>query len=377
MTRYGFISTYPPTRCGLATFTVSLANALAGPGDDPAVVVRLLEDDDDAALAPEDASRVVAVVRSNDPSSHRSAARALGGCDVVIVQHEYGIFGGEDGDHVISLLEALEVPAIVVLHTVLSSPTAHQRHVLERVAALASAIVVMTDHALRILVTGYDVDPSRVSVIAHGAPVPSMLSVHHRGPVARVLTWGLLSPGKGIERGIRALSALQLRGIQAEYVVAGQTHPKVRTHSGETYRDELAGLSRALGVEDSVRFVDRYLTDDDLAALLQSSDVVLLPYESHEQATSGVLVEAIAAGVPVVATAFPHAVELLTDGNGTVVAHDDVAGMVDALETILTAASTRQAVAQPRMRGGSGLSWAQVAAHYSALAGRLRTRQAA
>jgi glycosyltransferase involved in cell wall biosynthesis len=168
-----------------------------------------------------------------------------------------------------------------------------------------------------------------------------------------------------------------MRGLATEYVIAGETHPKVRAHSGETYRESLAGLARALGVRKSVEFVDRYMTDDDLSVLLHSADAVLLPYESHEQATSGVLVEAVAAGVPVVATAFPHAIELLSDGAGIVVPHDDLAGMADALESILSTQSASTAASEARPRGGTGLSWPQVATRYAALAGRLRAVQAA
>ena len=377
MTRFGFVSTYPPTRCGLATFTRSLARALTGPRDAPASIVRMLDPGEDAGLVPEDAGRVVAVVRTDDTDAHRAAARALGDCDVVIVQHEYGIFGGDDGEDVIGLLEALDVPSIAVLHTVLPSPTANQRRVLERVAALATAVVVMTDHALETLVANYDVGAARVSVIPHGVVQTADPSLHHRGTVPRILTWGLLSPSKGLERGIRAVALMNMRGFTAEYVIAGETHPKVRAHSGEEYRESLAGLARALGVRRSVEFVDEYMTDEALGELLGSADAVLLPYDSHEQATSGVLVEAVAAGVPVVATAFPHAIELLSDGAGIVVPHDDLDGMAAALESVLTADRASSGLPDARPREGAGLSWPQVATRYAALAGRLRAVQAA
>ena len=377
MTHFGFVSTYPPTRCGLASFTRSLAKALTGPRDAPPSIVRMLDPGEDPGLVPDDAGRVVAVVRTDDPSAHRAAARALSGCDVVVVQHEYGIYGGADGEDVIALLEALEVPSIVVLHTVLPSPTPNQRRVLERVAALAAAVVVMTDHALETLVANYDVDGGRVNVIPHGVVQTPDRGSHHRGSVPRILTWGLLSPSKGLERGIRATALLKMRGLETEYVIAGETHPKVRAHSGEAYRESLSGLARALGMRRSVQFVDRYLTDADLSGLLGSADAVLLPYESHEKATSGVLVEAVAAGVPVVATAFPHAIELLTDGAGIVVPHDDLAGMADALESVLTSERAPGEAPEPRPRGGAGLSWPEAAMRYAALARELRAVQAA
>ncbi|GAA1975785.1 glycosyltransferase [Microbacterium pumilum] len=378
MTRFGFVSTYPPTRCGLATFTVSLARAVADPREAPPSIVRVIDADEDWRTSPQEVGRVVAAIRADDLASHRTAARALDGCDVVIVQHEFGIYGGEDGAQVIGILEALRVPAIVVLHTVLPTPSVNQRRILERVAGLAAAVVVMTDHALETLSANYAVDPARVHLIPHGVAYAPGHAPHHRGTVRRILTWGLLSPGKGLERGIRALALLRMRGVSAEYVIAGQTHPKVRAHSGESYRESLAGLGRALGVDDSVVFVDRYLTDDDIAALLASADAVLLPYESHEQATSGVLVEAVSAGVPVVATAFPHAVELLgdDDGLGVAVRHDDLAGMADGLEAIFTAPGTKEGPGS-RPRGRVGLTWAQVAARYAELSARLHAVKAA
>jgi glycosyltransferase involved in cell wall biosynthesis len=376
MTRFGFISTFPPTRCGIATFTLSLAKALTQDPDDSVKILRLLDEADAAGEVPEDFGRVVAEVGTADSAAHRAAAvRSLGDCDVVIVQHEYGIFGGDDGDHVISLLQALEAPAIVVLHTVLASPSAHQREVLERVTSLANAVVVMTDHALRILRDVYQVDMSRVQVIPHGVAPASAHARHTRGTRPRILTWGFLSPGKGIERGIRCLALLRTRGVQAEYVVAGETHPKVRAKSGEAYRDELAGLARALGVEDLVTFEGHYHSDDAVADLVDSADVVLLPYESREQATSGVLVEAVASGVPVVATAFPHAVELLADGVGTSVPHDDLAAMAAAIEEILT--KDPGEIDGRQARAGTGLTWPQVAERYAALARRLEVRRAA
>jgi glycosyltransferase involved in cell wall biosynthesis len=358
---------------------MSLARALARAGEATPSIVRILDAGEDAGVVPDDAGLVVAEVRGDTSAADRvRAVQALRGCDVVMVQHEYGIFGGEDGDHVISMLRALEAPAIVLLHTVLASPTPHQRAVLEQVAELASAVVVMTDHALGILASTYDVDLARVTVIPHGvAAATTAQPVHRRGSVPRVLTWGLLSPGKGIERGIRALALLRKRGVNAVYVIAGETHPKVRTHSGEAYREDLAALAQSLGVDDAVQFVDRYLSDDALEELLGSADAVLLPYDSHEQATSGVLVEAVAAGVPVVATAFPHAVELLTDGDGTgkTVPHDDLGAMTDALHTILAARGTTDRL--PAGHGGTGLIWPEVAERYLALARRIRMRRAA
>lgn len=371
--RFGFLSTYPPTRCGLATFTRSLAHAVAGRHPDRATVVRVLDEAEAPEPAPESNVRIAATLRAGDAASLQNTARALNRCDVVVVQHEYGIYGGPDGAEVLDVLEALRVPVIAVLHTVLPQPSPGQRRVLERVVELATATVVMTERARETLQASFRADRDKVLVIPHGATVAPRHSLSHRSPSPTILTWGLIAPGKGIERGIAAFAALRDRGVDARYVIAGQTHPKVLAHAGEAYRESLVALAHELGVAASVQFVNRYLTPEDLAGLLSAADAVLLPYDSHEQATSGVLVEALAEGAPVVATAFPHAVETLTGTAGIAVPHDDVHAMTLALERVLQRSEARRA----SRRSGSGLSWPEVADRYLELAERLRAERAA
>ncbi|WP_341997896.1 glycosyltransferase [Microbacterium sp. LWH7-1.2] len=370
---FGFLSTYPPTRCGLATFTRSLATAITDPRSARSVVVRVLEPGDEMVPSTDPGVRIPCAMRADDADSHVRAARSLNRCDAVIVQHEYGIYGGADGDDVLAVLSSLRVPVITVLHTVLHQPTAGQRQVLERVVSLSTAAVVMTERARETLVTSFRVDSAKVHVIPHGAAVLPRHSVHRRAASPTVLTWGLIAPGKGLERGLRAFAGLRARGVDATYVVAGQTHPKVLAHSGEAYRDSLIGLARDLGIEASVRFVNEYLSAEDLAALLGGADAVLLPYDSKEQATSGVLAEAVAAGVPVVATAFPHAVETLTGSAGVAVPHDDLAAMTSGIERMLRLGDESRA----SRRDGRGLSWSDVAERYLELVERLLAERAA
>ena len=240
MTRYGFLSTYPPTRCGLATFTEALSGALAGHATRDATIVRVLDSPDDRP-DPIVVGRIPTTreLFAGDPASLSASVRALEQCDVAIVQHEYGIYGGHDGDEVVTLLRMLETPTIVVLHTVLAVPTRHQREVLESVCESAAAVVVMTENARDILMRTYRVRPMAVHVIPHGVPVQHATSGQKRNSTKRVLTWGLISPGKGLEWGIRAISELAELGSPVEYVIAGQTHPKVLAHEGERYREAL------------------------------------------------------------------------------------------------------------------------------------------
>jgi polysaccharide biosynthesis protein PslF len=368
---FGILSSYPPTACGLATFTAALANGLSANGA-RVQVVRVADDDRRAT------ERVVGELVNGSPASVAAAAELLNQFDVAVIQHEYGLYGGPDGDEVLEILGGLRVPSIVIAHTILSQPTPHQRAVLVEVAAVADRIVVMSEAARARLCTTFDVDPTRVVTIAHGAAIPAVRAAGRPTSTARptnarptMLTWGLIGPGKGIERMLDAMPALHRLPMRPCYLVAGRTHPKVLAAHGESYRDARIEQARRLGVADSVRFDDDYRDMASLNALIASSAVVVLPYDSTEQVTSGVLVDAIAAGKPVVATAFPHAVELLSSGAGIVVDHDDPDAMAGALRRVLLEPGLAARMAAEASRLAPALGWPVVAQAYLTLARRL------
>lgn len=369
-TSYALLSTYPPTQCGLATFAAALVAHLPRPGDQVAVV-RVLDEP-----APRPASAVVHDLVAGSVASAAAAAGVLNSFDVVIVQHEYGIYGGADGQDVVSLLEALYVPTIVVLHTVLAKPTPRQRAILEGVIAAAGAVVTMTRTARARLLDSYGTPPDKVFVIPHGsadnrvtASLPGAA-----GPV--VLTWGLLGPGKGIEHAIDAVAMLRARGLHASYQVSGQTHPRVLHRDGEAYRQALMARARDRDVTDRVHFDARFLPAAALGKLISGADVVLLPYDSPEQVTSGVLIEAVAAGKPVVSTRFPHAVELLGGGAGLLVARQDPAGIAHALQRVLTEPGLRERMSRTSADLAPYLLWPAVARSYRELAASLAADRA-
>jgi glycosyltransferase involved in cell wall biosynthesis len=364
-TTYGLLSTYPPTQCGLATFTAALRTHLGGPGASPEDfgVVRVV-DHLESGSPPE----VVHDLLKGSPSSRRRAAAALSEFDVAIVQHEYGIFGGADGNEVLALLDELTVPSIVVLHTVLVNPTAQQKAILEAVVRAADAVVTMTRTAYRRL-RDYEVDMTKASVIPHGAHVPSRAAAP-RPDDARptILTWGLLGPGKGIEWAIEAIGLLGHLDPAPRYLVVGKTHPKVLEHHGESYRDSLRARAERLGVSEQVEFNAAYLSLEALESIVLDADVVLLPYDSPDQVTSGVLIEAVAAGKPVISSRFPHAVELLADGAGLLVPHRDPGAIAAALEQVLTQPELKSAMAARSAVLSPLLGWPAVAGQYRALA---------
>jgi glycosyltransferase involved in cell wall biosynthesis len=374
MTTFGFLSTYPPTQCGVATFSAALLKHLTPQGSgDRAGVVQVV-----GAAQPAAYPDVVAQLVNGAPSGPVVAARVLNRFDVAVVQHEYGIYGGRDGVDVLHVLAALSVPVIVVLHTVMSAPSTHQRQVLERMADTAAAVVVMSATAARRLGESYLVDARKVSVIPHGAPGIRRLSPSasfdpfdpptpaRRRPT--VLTWGLLGPGKGIEWAIEAFAALDGIDPAPRYLIAGRTHPKVLARDGEAYRDSLRARVQALGLSADVEFDPAYRDTAALTDLVRQADVVLLPYDSTEQVTSGVLIEAAAARRPIVATRFPHAVELLADGAGLLVPHRDVAAMTEALHTVLTRPGLAASMTAASGRIAPALEWSAVAGSYRTLA---------
>lgn len=369
-TSYGILSTYPPTQCGLATFASSLVQSLRSPADVVGVVEVV-----DVASVQRSAEVRHQWVRSHDDGAESAAAR-LNAFDVVVIQHEYGIFGGPDGQDVLDVVRAVTRPVITVLHTVLVTPTLRQKAILDELILLSDTVVTMTQTAKERLIHRYMVDEDNVRVIPHGAVDPRIggqavartgggqVAPRAAGDGPMVLTWGLLGEGKGIEWGISAMA--QLRDIHPapRYHVVGETHPKVLERDGEAYRHGLEDRARELGVDDVVSFDARYLETHELSRLVQEADVILLPYDSRDQVTSGVLVEAVTAGKPVISTGFPHAVELLSSGAGLLVERQNPDAIAAALRRVLTEPGLAEALATEADRLSPALLWSAVAQQY-------------
>lgn len=359
----GMVSTYPPTTCGLATFTSSLRNAISElrGSTDTLPVVSVVD------AHGETSNDVTYEHLNGDPGSLAGAVDRLNQCDVVLIQHEYGIYGGPDGIEVLSLLDGLTVPAVVTLHTVPHSPTPTQKAILEAIVESAERTVLMSNAASLRLVGGYDVDPSRIRVIPHGAN-PDLAGVSApQGERPVILSWGLIGPGKGLETAIDAFAHLGEVIRLPRYVILGDTHPKVKARQGDLYLEGLVAQAELAGVSDIVEFDNRYLDRQSLVEMVRSVDMVLIPYDSREQVTSGVLVEAVAAGKPVVATAFPHAVELLGTGAGIVVPHEDPSAMAAAMRRLLNDPDLARQMGETARSVGSAMYWPEVAASYEGL----------
>jgi glycosyltransferase involved in cell wall biosynthesis len=370
--RTAIVSTYPPRACGIGTFAADLRGTLLGvAGVEGADVVAIVNE-------PSRPQRrgLLSVIGQGVRGDYVRAARTLGrlDVDVVLLQHEYGIFGGPDGEYVLSFVEELAQPLVVTLHTVLSAPTPHQLEVLAELCAQAELVIVMTDTALRLLVECGACPEGKVRVVPHGAPTRLTARTGKRaaapalpGPYARTAgrfllsTFGLISPGKGLETVIEALPAMIERHPEIVYVIAGRTHPDVAHREGEQYRVALERRVLELGLAEHVEFDDRFLSIDELADLLSATDVFVTPYRSREQIASGALTFALASGCGVVSTPYWYAQDMLASGAGRLVPFDDPEALADAVCGYVAEPETLAAARTEARRIASSLAWPSVA----------------
>lgn len=348
-----FVSTYGPKRCGLATFTGDLRAAL---GDDRNVVIAV--DDVDRDFPQE----VVGRILKSDRTSYLDAARLVNSnWDAVSLQHEYGIFGGSDGDYVLDFLAHLEVPCVTTLHTVLQRPSEGQRTVLQKVCELSAHVMVMSDRASDILETVYGVPGHKIETIPHGVPdsdgVVPAAQMAAFGDDPKLLTFGLLSPGKGIEVAIDAVAKIAETHPNVRYFVLGQTHPDLVARDGESYRDALAARAEELGVKDNVIFVNEYTSLDKLCTYLAGADLYITPYRSKDQIVSGTLSYAVGFGLPVITTPFVYAEELVEKGGGLLFPFDDSARLASLVTRLLDDDAFRTRLSRSAHALGKSMRW--------------------
>lgn len=367
--RIGILATFTPTQCGIATFTEALTLHLQELGAHVGVV--RMVDEVQIQLSPVTHQWV-----NTDPSAASRVVNVLDRYDVAVIQHEYGIFGGPDGEDVLDVARQLRVPLVTVLHTVLTDPTPNQHRILAALCKSSAALVTMTETARGRLIAGWGVHPSRISVITHGAEDNRANPLDNRptlGLRPTVLTWGLLGEGKGIEWALEAFTRLRDISPTPLYRIVGQTHPRVLEHDGEAYRDRLVGMTHELDLTSIVQFNGQYLSGPALRQIVRDADIILLPYDSRDQVTSGVLTEAVAAGKPVISTSFPHAVELLSSGAGLLVPQRDSAALAAALRRVLTEPGLADSMADTSRELAVSQLWPAIAASYIALANSLVT----
>jgi glycosyltransferase involved in cell wall biosynthesis len=376
--RTAIFSTYPPRACGIGTFAFDVRTALLGVADVDDVSALVVVDDPSSPQRPEILQTISQGARGDYVRAARTLARL--DIDVVLLQHEYGIFGGRDGEYALSFVRELAQPLVVTLHTVLSKPTEHQLQVLTELCHEAERVIVMTETARRLIIELGVCDDEKLRVVPHGAPVAlgaarEELAAGRRpryvasspGGYARIdsrfllSTFGLISPGKGLETMIDALPSIIDRHPEVLYVIAGRTHPQIARRQGEEYRLMLERRIADLELGDYVQFDDRFLSVEELADLLAATDIFVTPYTNREQSSSGALTFALAAGCAAVSTPFLYAEDMLSSGAGTIVPFDDPAALAEAICGLIEHPEQLAAASAEARRVGSGLAWPSVA----------------
>jgi glycosyltransferase involved in cell wall biosynthesis len=376
-TRIAFIGNYLPRECGIATFTTDLCSALAAEYGEDRLFAIPVNDLDSNYDYPK---RVRLEITQEDISSYERAADFLNfnGNDLVCLQHEYGIYGGDAGGHILTLLRKLKMPIVTTLHTVLREPDFNQRVVLEEISQLSDRMVVMSELAEKLLREVYAVSGGKIDVIPHGVPdLPFMDPNFFKDKFGTegksvLLTFGLLSPNKGIENVIQALPAILSRQPNVVYIVSGVTHPHLRRREGERYREELQALANELGVSDHLILNNRFVNDEELIEHVGAADIYITPYRHEAQVVSGTLAIALGAGKAIVSTPYWHAKELLAESRGVIVPFQDPGAIADAVLSLLENDAKRHAMRKRAYLHSRGTTWAKTARAYMASFQRAR-----
>lgn len=375
--RVALLGNHLPRQCGIATFTTDLSEAISLVGPDLDCFVLAMNDGPRQYDYPD---RVRFELTDTDVAAYRRAADFLNvnAVDVVSVQHEYGIFGGKAGGHLLTLLRELRMPIVTTLHTILAAPNLHQRRVMDEITALSDRLVVMTSRGAELLQEVHHVDEEKIDLIPHGIPnIPFAGSKNRLGVNGRplILTFGLLSPDKGIEYVIDALPAIVSEYPDAVYIILGATHPHVIESQGETYRLLLEDRAKRLGVDGNVIFHNRFVSPQELSEFLAAADVYITPYLNPEQITSGTLAYAFGAGKAVISTPYPYAMELLDDGRGVLVPWRDAGAIASEIVALLDDPEKRLELRNRAAAHSRSMLWPAVAYSYLRTFERARIEQ--
>ena len=368
--RLAYLASFPPRQCGIATFTFDVMTAVEAATHQPAIAVAMNDRPERYAYD----NRVAIQIDRNDLSSYVAAARKLAQMpiDVINVQHEYGLFGGAWGEYLLELYERACQPIVTTLHSVIPNPDPVLKRVTRELAERSAKIIVLANAATDILTRDYGIARSKIHMIPHGIPtVTHPVRAHNvaklnLGYQGRTLlsTFGLISPNKGIEFAIRALPDVVRAHPDVLYLIIGQTHPGVRAHEGEAYRNQLQDLVRELRLQANVEFVDRYLSLPQLMEYLLATDTYVIPYLNPTQIVSGTLAYAMGSGKAVISTPFIHAREVLAHGNGVLVPFKDSPAMTHAINNLLDHPTVRHEMEQRAFAFSRSWTWPAVAEQY-------------
>lgn len=362
-----FLSTYPPRECGIATFTQDLFRELKKNTGLNAGIIAI----SDANYSYD--SDVLFDLKQHDRASYIDVAQRINSSDIdlLVVEHEYGIYGGECGEYLLDLIGALKKPIIATLHTVLPSPLEKQRAILSELCAKSKKVVTMAKSTRSILRAVYGADPNKIEMIPHGVPsfdLPSRETLKREmGMEDRtvITTFGLISPGKGLEYGIEAIGRVAKKHPEVLYLIMGQTHPVIKRQQGEVYREGLEKKVKELGLENNVRFINKYLTKEEIVRGLRLSDIYMTPYLGRDQAVSGTLAYAVGYGRVIVSTPYLYAKEMLADGRGLLAEFKDAGSLADAISFLIEHPDRRKEMEEKTLTLGKTMMWDAVAESYA------------
>lgn len=377
MMRIALIGGFPPRRCGIATFTADIYDSLIAASPNIAVDVYAMAPSHDDSLF--DGPATASIVEG-DPASFRAAAMDIdrSSADVVWLQHEFGLFGGPAGDMILELVDRITAPLIVTMHTVIPDPDPAQMRVMKRLVARASKLVVMSERGRALLHSVYGAASDQIALIPHGVPDRpfgrSALFKTKFGFEGKqvLMTFGLLSPGKGIEAVITALPALIVDHPNLIYCIVGATHPNLIAREGEAYREWLRDLAQTLGVDDHIHWIDAFVETAELLDLIEAADIYVTPYPGAAQSTSGTLSYAVALGKAVVSTPYVHAIELLANDHGVLVPFNDSARIAEEIGTLLDNPDRLKALQRRAYDRGRDMIWPIFAARSLAVIDAVR-----
>lgn len=365
-----FLSTYPPRGCGLATFTQDLVNELDK--------VSLLNKPKVIAVSNGDYQyndRVIMELRQDNRESYVKTAAAINDSNIelLVIEHEYGIFGGESGGYILDLVDNLRIPLVTTLHTVLPNPSPKQREILEALGKKSAKLVTMAKNTKPLLENVYGINPAKIKVIHHGVPYRILesrekLKEKHglRGRTV-ITTFGLISPGKGLEYGIEAVAKVAKEHQDVIYLILGQTHPCIKKKSGEAYREKLIKIVDKLGIKKHVWFVDKYLSKEEIIHYLQISDIYMTPYLGKDQAVSGTLAYAVGYGRVIISTPYNYAKEMLSEGRGLLAEFRDSDSLAKNIKYVLKNPEAKKEMERKTLSLGKTMMWDNVAKQYAKL----------
>jgi glycosyltransferase involved in cell wall biosynthesis len=367
--RVAIVGNYLPRKCGIATFTTDLCDAIHAEYGATELLALPVNDTEEGYTYP---ARVRFELSEDKLASYRQAADFLNfsNIDLVCLQHEYGIFGGPAGAHILELLRSLQMPVVTTLHTVLREPNIDQRTVMAEIATLSDRLIVMSQQSADILEEVFHVSPDKIDLIPHGIPdLPFTDSSFFKDGFGTegkdvLLTFGLLSPNKGIENVIQAMPSILSRHSNVVYMISGVTHPHILRREGDKYRLYLQNMAKELGVQDSVIFRNRFVSPRELVELIGGADIYITPYKSKGQVVSGTLAYALSAGKAIISTPYLHAIELLDDQRGVLVPFDDPQAIAEKTIELLDNGTARHAMRKRAYLYSRNMVWDRVAQQY-------------